>query len=88
MDFGYVMGWVGVGFGLLVPLPQLIKILKTKSLNDISMFTYIFLVICLTCYLIHAVYIKSPVFVTAQSINLATNSAILVLLIRNKIKGG
>lgn len=87
MDYGYVIGWVGVGFGLLVPLPQLIKILKTKSLNDISMFTYIFLVMCLTCYLIHATYIKSPVFITAQSLNLCTNGIILGLLIRNHIKG-
>lgn len=87
MDLGYVIGWVGVGFGLLVPLPQLIKIIKTKSLNDISIGTYIFLVLCLTCYLVHAIYIKSPVFTVAQLINLTTNSVILGLLVRSRIRG-
>ena len=70
MEIGFVIGWVGVGFGLAVPIPQLIKIIKTKSLADISMGTYIFLVCCLICYLIHAIHIKSPVFTTAQSVNI------------------
>ena len=87
MEFGYIIGWVGVGFGLLVPLPQLIKIIKTKRLDDISLGTYIFLFCCLTCYLIHAIYIKSPVFICAQLFNLTTNSVILALLIRHRIKG-
>jgi len=86
MEFGFIIGWVGVGFGLLVPLPQLIKIIKTKRLNDISTGTYIFLVCCISCYLAHAIYIESPVFTVAQSINLTTNSIILTLLIRHRTK--
>ena len=86
-EFGFVIGWVGVAFGLLVPLPQLMKMIRTKSLNDIALGTYIFLFCCLTCYLIHALYIKSPVFIVAQSVNLTTNSVILGLLIRHRIKG-
>ena len=82
MDLGYLIGWVGVAFGLCVPIPQLIKIFKTKSLSDISIGTYIFLVCCLMCYLIHAIYIESLVFTVAQSINLTTNGIILMLLIR------
>jgi len=84
---GYWIGWVGVGFGLLVPLPQLIKIIKTKSLDDIALGTYIFLFCCLACYLIHAIYIQSPVFIVAQAVNVTTNSIILGLLIRHRIKG-
>ena len=79
-----IIGWAGVFFGLCVPIPQLMKIWKTRSLNDISMGTYIFLVFCLTCYLIHAIYIKSPVFVCAQLLNLCTNGIILGLLIRHR----
>lgn len=75
-----------MAFGVCVPIPQLIKIFKTHSLNDISLWTYIFLVFCLSCYLIHAIYIKSTVFTIAQSFNLITNSTILVLLIRNRAK--
>ena len=86
MEFGYIIGWVGVGFGLLVPLPQLIKIIKTKSLDDISLGTYVFLFCCLTCYLIHAIYIRSPVFIVAQAVNVTTNSIILILLIRHRLR--
>jgi uncharacterized protein with PQ loop repeat len=84
MEAGYIVGWVGLAFGVCVPIPQLIKIYRTRSLNDISLWTYIFLVFCLSCYLIHAIYIKSVVFTIAQGFNLITNSTILVLLIRNK----
>ena len=86
MEFGYIIGGVGVAFGLLVPLPQLIKIIKTKSLNDIALGTYIFLFCCLMCYLIHAIYIKSPVFIVAQAMNLTTNSIILILLVRHRLR--
>lgn len=86
MEFGYIIGWVGVGFGLLVPLPQLIKIIKTKSLKDISLGTYVFLFIALMCYLIHAIYIKSPVFIVAQAVNVTTNSIILILLVRHRLR--
>lgn len=86
MDIGYAIGWVGVCFGLLVPLPQLWKIYKTKQLDAISLGTYTFLVMCLSCYLIHAIYLKSEVFMTAQSINLSTNGVIWVLLLRHKFK--
>lgn len=84
MELGYWIGWIGVAFGLLVPLPQLWKIIKTRKLNDISVGTYIFLCLALTCYLIHAIYINSLVFTVAQSINLTTNSVILILLLRRK----
>jgi len=84
---GYWIGWCGVAFGLCVPIPQLIKILKTRRLNDVSLGTYTFLVCCLICYLIHAIYIKSVVFTVAQSMNLATNSIIWILLMRHKFKG-
>ena len=84
MEIGFVIGWMGVALGLCVPIPQLIKIIKTKSLADISLGTYIFLICCLICYLIHAIHIRSPVFTTAQAINLVTNGTILVLLIRRR----
>lgn len=86
IEYGYWIGWCGVAFGLLVPIPQLIKIFKTKRLADVSFGTYTFLICCLTCYLIHAIYIKSIVFTVAQSINLTTNSVIWTLLLLDRIK--
>jgi len=84
LSLGYIVGYCGILLGLCVPIPQLIKIIKTRRLNDVSLGTYTFLVCCLICYLIHAIYIKSIVFTCAQSINLTTNSVIWVLLMRHK----
>jgi len=77
-----MIGWLGVGFGLLVAPPQLWKILKTGKTEGISLCTYAFLTLALICYLIHAICIKDAVFITAQSINLVTNSIILYLLVK------
>lgn len=81
MKAGYLVGWMGVAFGLLVAPPQLIKILMTGEVAGISVWTYSFLVLALICYLLHAIYIKSKVFIVAQSVNLITNSVILAYLI-------
>ena len=88
MDFGYLIGWIGLGFGVFVPLPQLYKMFKTKRLEDVSLGTYTLLVCCLLCYLVHAIHIKAIVFVCAQALGLVLNSAIWVLLIRGRIKNG
>ena len=82
MELGNMIGWLGLAFGILVPLPQLYKIFKTRKYNDVSVGTYFFLVLALVCYLIHAIHIKAPVFIVSQSINLTTNAIILYYLIR------
>ena len=77
---GYFIGWLGVAFGLFVAPPQLYKIITTGETQAISLVTYTFLCLALVCYLIHAIHIKSKVFITAQSINLVTNTVILIYL--------
>ncbi len=84
MSIGYIIGFIGVGLGLAVPIPQLMKIRRGGHINGISLHTYIFLVLALACYLIHAIYINSIVFTIAQSVNLATNSVILAILWRRR----
>ena len=84
LDFGYMIGYLGIAFGLFVGPAQLRKLRKTKSGKDISISTYLFLCCALACYLVHAIYIQSIVFTIAQSINLVVNSVILVLLLRGR----
>ena len=86
MEFGQIIGWVAVGLGLFVAPPQLIKILRYRRVDDIALLTYIALVAYISCALIYAIHIRDAVFITTQSINLSVNSAILVLVIRNKGK--
>ena len=79
-----IVGWIGVGLGLCVAPPQLWKIIKTGKTADISVHTYTFLVLCMLCYLIYAIWIKDPVFITAQAINLTVNGIILWHLVKRK----
>lgn len=79
---GLGVGIMGICLGFLVAPPQLVKIIRTGKVDGISLMTYIFLCLALICYLLHAIYIKSPVFIVAQSINLISNSIILWLLIK------
>ncbi len=82
VDLGYWIGWLGVACGMMVPLPQLWKIWRTGRVKDVSLGTYSFLVVALICYLLHAIYLRAEVFIVAQSINLTTNMAIFILLLR------
>jgi len=84
MILGNLVGWLGVACGLLVAPPQLIKILKSRRIDGISTLTYVALNFTLVFYLLHAIYIQSPVFITAQSVSLIVNGTILILLLRRK----
>ena len=76
------VGWIGVAFGLAVGPAQLLRILRTRETKGISLATYTFLCCALVCYLIHAIHIQDPVFITAQSINVCVNGLVLFLLIK------
>lgn len=80
------MGWAGVLVGIAVPLPQLVHIVKTRRVKNVSVGTYILLEIAMFFYLVHAIYISAPVFIVAQSFNLTTNGVILALLWTHKVR--
>ena len=80
MEFGELAGWIVLVFGLFVAPSQLVKIIRSKQTAGISLTTYTALVCALVFYLIHALNIGSVVFTIAQSINLASNVAILAIL--------
>ena len=84
IDAGYLIGWIGLGFGVCVAPPQLRKIIKSGKVDGISFHTYLFLTLALSCYLAHALYINSIVFTVAQASNLVINSIILNILWRHR----
>jgi len=79
-----MIGWFGVLFGFFVAPAQLLRILRTGETRGISLCTYIFLLLALTCYLIHAIMIQDPTFIVAQAINIISNAAILIILLRRR----
>lgn len=86
MELGYVIGWVGVALGVAIPIPQLRKMLKTKSMGDVSTGTYALLVPQMMLALMHAVYINSLVFISTYSFAVIMNGIILAMLIRHNLK--
>ena len=74
-------GITGIIFGLFVAPPQLLRIVMTGQTEAISAVTYTFLLLAMTCYLLHAIHIKAKVFITANIINIGVNFAILMYLI-------
>ena len=81
MKYGDKVGWLGVALGTSIGLPQLYKIITTGQTEGIAIGTYILLVLALNCYLLHAIHIRSKVFITAQSLSLVVNFTILMYLI-------
>ena len=79
--YGNFIGWMGVAFGIFVAPPQLLRIVMTGQTEAISVVTYTFLLLAMTCYLLHAIHIKAKVFITANIINIGVNFAILMYLI-------
>ena len=88
MDYAHIVGWIAVFFGVMVPIPQLYRMIKTGKSKDVSMMTYVFLCIAMTGYLILAISIREWVFIFSQSLNLTTNGVILAIKIRRKLRYG
>ena len=78
------IGFLGVAFGLLIAPPQLIKIIRTRKVKDVSLWTYIFLVCAVACYLYNAIYIGSLAFTITNGVGLVINSTVLFLLLKWK----
>ncbi|AII58725.1 hypothetical protein X792_04985 [Dehalococcoides mccartyi CG1] len=83
-----IIGWLGVCIGVVVPLPQLIRIFKTGKVANISVLTYALLVVTITCYLLHAIKIGDAVFTVSNAFNLLTNSLVLIMLVRGHYDRG
>ena len=87
MKYGNKIGWLGLFFVFLVAPSQLYKSITTGSVEDVSLPMYLFLWAGLICYLIHAITIKSKVFICSQLVNLVTVTWMIVLLLMYLIGG-
>ena len=67
-----VIAWLGVILISLLFVPQIIKILKTKKTEDISIITCIFNVVGSCCMVIHGIDIQSMQMITVNTISVLT----------------
>lgn len=77
--FTETIGWVGVGTGLFVAIPQFMKSVRNKSTKGLSKRSYQILCATIICYLIKAIAVKEPVFIVSNSFGLVMTTAMLSL---------
>ncbi|MCX7880440.1 MAG: SemiSWEET transporter [Ignavibacteria bacterium] len=82
MEFSQVVGTIAALLTTSAFLPQAIKIIKTKSTNDISLFMYLILSIGILLWLIYGIIIGEFPIIFANSIGFTFTFSILVLKIR------
>ena len=73
------VGIMGIIFGALVSVPQIIKSLREKSTKGVSIRTYQLLWLAILCYLIRAIAIKAIIFIISNILNLCTTTIMLYL---------
>jgi len=83
------MQWEIVGFGaaLLTSfgfLPQVIKIYKTKSVQDISLIALIQFAIGISLWLSYGVHLRNIVIISANTVTLLVLAAAFILYFRYK----
>jgi len=82
MDGITVLGLVAGTLTTTAFLPQLIKVWKTRSAKDISLWMYLVICTGILLWLVFGVYIESLPVIAANAVTLVIAAAILILKIR------
>jgi len=60
-------------------IPQIIKVIKTKSAKDVSLVTLFQLSLGVSLWIVYGIYLKDIIIITANSVTLITLIILLVL---------
>jgi len=82
MDYNTLFGYIGATLTTVAFVPQAVKIIKTKSTKDISLFMYIIFVVGITCWLLYGILtLDYPIiYSNVMSIVLATTILIYKII--------
>lgn len=84
MTFVDIIGFTAGALTTLAFLPQVIKAWKTKQTKDVSLLTFIALVIGISLWLVYGIFIVSLPIIIANAISLILVSTMLILKIMYK----
>lgn len=84
MDWIIIIGLLAATITTTSFLPQLIKSWKTKRTTDISLLTYVVLVIGLSLWLFYGILIKDLPLIIANSVTIILSGSVLFLKIKHK----
>ncbi len=74
-----IVSWVGVVFGVMVTVPQVLKSSSLRSTHGVSLQSYQLLSFMAGCYLVRAIVIGDPVFIVSNLVTLLVTLKMLTL---------
>ncbi len=84
--FFEIIGYIGGFFTAVCFLPQTLKTLKNKAVNDLSLFSYGIYSIGILCWILYGFYVHSVQMVVFNSISLVFALAIFYMIVKYKNK--
>jgi uncharacterized protein with PQ loop repeat len=88
MDISIVAGVTALIFDCCVAPSQLLYLVKTRKTEGIFILTYIFLVLAMGLYFVHAYMISDVIFMIATAVSCAIDLVILILLLKWRKRNG
>ncbi len=84
MDWLLVLGLVAATLTTSAGIPQLIKIIKTKSTGDISLGMFVILTLGVFLWLIYGIIVKDIPIIAANTVSLVVSLSLLILKLKYK----
>jgi hypothetical protein len=81
-----VIAYLAVIMNSIYQLPQLFKIIKTKSVNDISLIALALLMVNNILWFMHGYFIKDNALIISSMINISLNVMIMCLFFKHRTK--
>jgi MtN3 and saliva related transmembrane protein len=72
-----IIGVSAASLTMFAFIPQIVKVLKTKSAKDVSLITLLQLSLGVSLWIVYGIHLKDAIIITANSITLTT----LILLL-------
>jgi MtN3 and saliva related transmembrane protein len=67
-------------------IPQLVKVIKTKSVDDISLYTLCLLILTNILWLLHGYFIADTALLVASVLNLSINIPLTFMYFKHRTK--
>jgi uncharacterized protein with PQ loop repeat len=80
------IAYLAVIMNSIYQLPQLFKIIKTKSVNDISLIALALLMVNNILWFMHGYFIKDNALIILSMINISLNVLIMCLFLKHRTK--
>ena len=84
MDVTSIIGFIAAFFTTISYIPQLIKVMRSKSTEDLSLTTFLLLFLGLCLWLVYGILLKNFPLIIANVITLFFISLILIHKIKYK----